>query len=182
MMGPVSAQNRVLGYASKYMDDVRGRVMSGKQLGRSNLESVLGVTWSFIHCFRVVFMSSYLTKYHSFSLNRLKEKSHPHVRSSDDHNFSLNPILLVLLSQALPQHIISIIQVSSCWHFKCVSQWKILKIISSDNLYVISYQHSLHSLTCFEVQSRGELKSCGCKGSVHEILSYEKLWFLGSQG
>ena len=98
MMGPVSAQNRVLGYASKYMDDVRGRGMSGKQLGRSNLESVLGVTWSFIHCFRVVFMSSYLTKYHSFSLNRLKEKSHPHVRSSDDHNFPLNPILLVLLS------------------------------------------------------------------------------------
>lgn len=40
MMGPVSALNRVHGYASKYLDDVRGWGMSGKQLGRSDLESV----------------------------------------------------------------------------------------------------------------------------------------------
>ena len=89
--------------------------MSGKQLGRSDLESVLGVTWSFIHCFRVVFMSSYLTKYHSFSLNRLKEKSHPHVRSSDDHNFPLNPILLVPFILGFPKaHRLPLLQ-----YFKC---------------------------------------------------------------
>ena len=134
MMVPVSAQNRVHGYASKQLDDVRGQGMSGKQLGRSDLESVLGVTWSFIHCFRVVFMSSYLTKYHSFSLNRLKEKSHPHVRSSDDHNFPLNPILLVPFILGFPKaHRLPLLQYFKCemmdLAFPWALQWKILKFI-----------------------------------------------------